>query len=75
MRSDMDYELVFSKRNTISITVDRGRAIIIRAPEGTDPDRIKSIVESKKRWIFKKLRHPQKYDSKSKMMMMKASIL
>lgn len=62
MRSNMDYELVFSKRNTISITVDRGRAIVVRAPEGTDPDRIKSMVESKKRWIFNKLRHPQKYN-------------
>ena len=63
MLNDMNYEVIFSKRNTITITVERDRAIIVRAPEGANPDRIKSVVESKNRWIFKKLRHPQKYNN------------
>lgn len=66
MRSNMDYEVNFSKRNTITITVDRDRSVIVRAPEGTNPDKIRSILESKKRWIFSKLRNPQKYNNSVK---------
>ncbi len=57
----LDYQIIYSKRKTITMTVERDRAVIVRAPEGTDPEKVHALVESKKLWLHQKLRHPQKY--------------
>lgn len=59
---NLDYTVVYSKRKTLTITVERDRSVVVRVPEGTDPDTICRIVESKKHWIYEKTRHPQKYN-------------
>jgi predicted metal-dependent hydrolase len=58
---DMEYEVIFSDRKTLGLTVDRDRSLVVRAPSGTPPERIKEFVQAKKRWIIEKQSHPQKY--------------
>ena len=58
---ELNYTIVYSKRKTLNITVERDRSVVVRAPEGTDPQKIRHAVESKKLWLYEKIRHPQKY--------------
>ena len=59
----MDYELIFSDRRTLGITVERDGVVVVRAPEGTSRETVDRLVESKKRWITGKVSHPQKYQA------------
>jgi predicted metal-dependent hydrolase len=56
-----EYEIKYSSRKTLNITVERDRKIIVRAPEHLTLDKIEKIVQSKKQWIKEKLNHAQKY--------------
>jgi len=58
---ELNYTIVYSKRKTLNITVERDRSVVVRAPEGTDPQKLRHAVESKQLWIYEKIRHPQKY--------------
>jgi predicted metal-dependent hydrolase len=59
---ELNYKVVFSRRKKLTITVERDRSIVVHAPEGTQAEKIRSIVESRKLWIYEKTRHGQKYD-------------
>jgi predicted metal-dependent hydrolase len=59
---ELNYDIVFSQRKKLTITVERDRSVKVYAPEGTSVEKIKAIVESKKLWIYEKTRHQQKYD-------------
>jgi predicted metal-dependent hydrolase len=56
-----EYEIKFSTRKTLNITVERDRKVLVRAPERLSIDKIDIIVQSKKQWINEKLNHAQKY--------------
>lgn len=58
---NLEYSIVYSARKTLQISVERDRSVIVRAPEGTPHKKIEDAVESKKLWLYEKLRHPQKY--------------
>jgi len=58
---DFSYKLVYSKRKNITITVERDRTIVVRAPEHVNLNEVKSVIERKKLWLYEKLKHPQKY--------------
>jgi len=61
----LDYKVVFSqKRKKLTITVERDRSIVVHAPDGISTEAIQQIVESKRQWLFSKLHHPQKYQSR-----------
>lgn len=64
-QADVDtiYEVIYSKRRTVGITVERNGAVTVRAPEGTRPEDIEVLVRKKKHWIHEKVGHPQKYES------------
>jgi predicted metal-dependent hydrolase len=63
---NLNYEIVRSpKRKKLTITVERDRAIIVRAPTDTSDGDIERVVNSKRQWILAKLRHPQKYQNRS----------
>jgi predicted metal-dependent hydrolase len=68
MAVDMDikYEVIHSKRKTIMVTVERDCSIVVRAPEGVDADKVAAVVESKKLWLYEKLKNPQKYSQVKK---------
>lgn len=60
---ELNYKIIYSNRKTIGITVERDRSVVVRAPLGSDPQKIKNLVERKKFWIFQKQNHVQKYNS------------
>jgi predicted metal-dependent hydrolase len=60
---ELNYTVTYSQRKKLTITVERDRSIVVMAPLGTAPEKIREVVESRKLWIYEKLRHPQKYDS------------
>lgn len=55
------YELKYSNRKTLNITVERDRRIVVRAPEYLSAEKVERIVQSRSRWIQEKLAHTQKY--------------
>ena len=61
----MDYEIKYSGRKTLSLSVKDGR-LIVRAPYGTKRDRIEYAVESHDDWIRKHIEkqrlRAEKYD-------------
>ena len=58
----LDYNVVYSSnRKTLTITVERDRAIVVKAPTGTQPEKIRQVVESRKQWLYEKIHHTQKW--------------
>lgn len=57
----LEYEVRYSARKTLNITVERDRKIIVRAPAHLSQARIEAIVQSKRQWLKEKLNHTQKY--------------
>jgi predicted metal-dependent hydrolase len=59
---DLAYTIQKSaKRRTLTVTVERDRRVIVHAPVGAADETIHRVVESRRQWIFEKIRHPQKY--------------
>lgn len=48
----MNYNVIYSKRKTISLVIKSGE-LIVRAPFGTRPSKIKELVDSHQSWIEK----------------------
>src|SRR5258708_23654940 len=62
---ELTYQIVRSpRRKKLPITVERDRAIVVHAPEGTSEDEVRRLVDSKRQWILEKVRHPQKYQDR-----------
>lgn len=58
---ELDYRVVYSKRKVLTITVERDRSVVVTAPEGTRPEKIREVIESRKLWLYEMTRHAQKY--------------
>jgi predicted metal-dependent hydrolase len=59
----LEYNIIYSTRKTLRITVERDRSIVVRAPHGTLPTDIDQLIKKKKFWIYQKTKHEQKYKS------------
>lgn len=60
--TDLEYTITRSpKRRTLTITVERDRTIVVRAPQGMADEEVRRHVDEKRQWILEKLRDPQKY--------------
>lgn len=57
----LDYEIVYANRKTITITVERDRSVVVRAPVGVSAEKIEEVVASKRLWLYEKINHTQKY--------------
>lgn len=57
----IEYQIKYSNRKTLNISVERDRSIIVRAPHYLTAEKIEEIVQSKRQWIKEKLNHTQKY--------------
>jgi predicted metal-dependent hydrolase len=58
----LDYQIIRSpKRKNLTITVERDRTVIVRAPQGISEEELRRVVDAKRQWILAKLRDPQKY--------------
>lgn len=59
---DLDYTVKRSrKRQKLTITVERDRSVVVHAPQDTSAKTIEEVVQSKRKWIFEKKKHAQKY--------------
>ncbi len=59
---NLDYTIVRSpKRCKLTITVERDRSVVVHAPQTTSEEKIRQVVDSKRQWLYEKMRHPQKY--------------
>jgi predicted metal-dependent hydrolase len=59
---ELNYQIARSpKRQTLTITVERDRTVVVHVPEGMPEDEVHRVVDEKRQWILAKLRHPQKY--------------
>jgi predicted metal-dependent hydrolase len=61
---DHDYTIVYSKRRTVGISVERNGSVVVRAPEGISDEELERLVSAKKWWISEKVNHPLKYKAK-----------
>ncbi len=62
--TSLEYTVVrSSSRRKATISVERDRSVVVHVPENASEQQIRRLVESKKRWILDKTRHPQKYAS------------
>ena len=57
----VQYSVVYSKRKTVSISVERDRTVVVHAPVGTPMQQIDELVRKKGFWIYEKTKHKQKY--------------
>ena len=57
----IEYQIKYSNRKTLNISVERDRSIVVRAPHYLTAEKIDKIVQSKRQWIKEKLNHTQKY--------------
>jgi len=59
---NLEYEIKRSaRRRKLTITVERDRRVIVHAPLTTTEEKIRTIVDSKRQWLFDKINHRQKY--------------
>lgn len=58
----LEYEVIYSKRRTIGITVERDRRVIIHAPHEARAEVISAAIDSKRSWIWEKLGDHRKYE-------------
>jgi len=63
--NDLKYQTVRSpRRKKLTITVERDRTVLVKAPQDTTDEEVLRLVERKRQWIHEKLRHPQKYQDR-----------
>jgi len=61
---EIKYEIRYSERKTIGITVERDRSVVVCAPFGTRPDIIGKLIEKKRVWLNKKINGINKFPEK-----------
>ncbi len=57
----IEFELNFSSRKTLGLTVYPDQTVVVNAPLGTEYESVEKKVKSKARWILKQLRQFEKY--------------
>lgn len=51
----IDYNVSYSPRKTIGITITPGMEVLVKAPENASPEKVKTVVFRKAPWILKQL--------------------
>ena len=57
----LDYDIIYSERRTIGVTVERDRRVVVRVPKEARPEAVAAVLERKRFWIWSKLRDRRKY--------------
>jgi len=60
-KGDIPYSIVYSKRKTISIIVERDRSVVVRVPMNTPTNSIDALMQKKRQLLRKKISNTQKY--------------
>ena len=58
---DLSFQIVYSRRKTVAMSVERDASVIVRAPEGMAKEKIHRLIEAKRFWLYQKINHDQKY--------------
>jgi predicted metal-dependent hydrolase len=58
---DLNFQIVYSRRKTVALSVERDASVIVHAPEGTPREKIHRLIEAKRFWLYQKINHDQKY--------------
>ena len=58
---DLSFQIVYSRRKTVAMSVEREASVIVRAPEGMAEKKIYRLIEAKRLWLYQKINHDQKY--------------
>lgn len=56
-----DYQLIFSRRKTIGLTIERDNRLVVRAPEGTTSAQVEDVLARKALWLYRQRRHARRY--------------
>ena len=57
----LSYRIIYSRRKTVDLSVERDSSVVVRAPAGTPEKKIRQAIEAKKLWLYQKVNHEQKY--------------
>ena len=60
-KGDIPYSIMYSKRKTIAIIVERDRSVVVRVPMNTPTDSIDALMQKKRQLLRKKISNTQKY--------------
>ena len=60
---DFNYKVIFSKRRTATISIERDSSVLVRAPEGISTDKLDNIIEQKKLWIYEQSKEKKETSS------------
>lgn len=60
----IDYEIIYSKRKTISIEITPDGKVLVRAPKRVPEQEIKGFLETKEAWVLKHLNRIQQEQEK-----------
>ena len=64
-----------SKRTKVTITIERDRKVVVRAPNHASDEAIVRIVEAKRHWIYEKTRHKPKKHGSALIRLAKSSLM
>ena len=54
--ADLRFDVVLSPwRRTMELSVERDGALVVRAPTGATPERLKAFIRQKRAWVYTKL--------------------
>ena len=62
---EIPFQLAFSKRKSLEISVHPDKSVVVKAPEGTDREAIEAKVKKRARWIKRQIRYFDQFDPRT----------
>lgn len=62
---EIPFQLAFSKRKSLEISVYPDKSVFVKAPEGTDRKAIEAKVKKRARWIKRQIRYFDQFDPRT----------
>ncbi|HAU0840592.1 TPA: M48 family metallopeptidase [Legionella pneumophila] len=63
--NDIPYQMSFSQRKSLEISVHPDSSVLVKAPFGTDPEDIEIRVKKKARWIKRQIRYFEQFNPRT----------
>jgi|TARA_R110002050_G_scaffold245808_12_gene383452 predicted metal-dependent hydrolase len=62
---EIPFQLAFSKRKSLEISVHPDKSVFVKAPEGTNREAIEAKVKKRARWIKRQIRYFNQFDPRT----------
>lgn len=62
---EIPFQLAFSKRKSLEISVHPDKSVVVKAPAGTDREAIEAKVKKRARWIKRQIRYFDQFDPRT----------